>query len=167
MIVCPYCAHKNREGFLFCEDCGQALNGSNSPTTLPTRKLDPSAADLAARATWGTARFAQEAAVVMHIRDAAEPLVLQPPKKIVIGRSDSTSTQNPDLDLTPYNALEKGVSRIHAVILRSEDTLSIMDMGSINGTYLNGTRLLADQPRVLRDGDEIRFGKLVAHVYFK
>jgi hypothetical protein len=24
-----------------------------------------------------------------------------------------------------------------------------------------------DQPRIIRDGDEIRLGKLVAHVYFK
>jgi hypothetical protein len=32
---------------------------------------------------------------------------------------------------------------------------------------LNGQRLIADQPRILRDGDEIRLGKLIAHVYFK
>jgi pSer/pThr/pTyr-binding forkhead associated (FHA) protein len=85
----------------------------------------------------------------------------------VLGRSDNTSTQKPDLDLTPYGALEKGVSRIHAAIERSEDTLTLIDMGSANGTHLNGQRLIPDQPRVLRDGDEIRLGKLVAHVYFK
>jgi pSer/pThr/pTyr-binding forkhead associated (FHA) protein len=66
----------------------------------------------------------------------------------------------------PFGAIEKGVSRIHATIERSEDTLTITDLGSSNGTYLNGQRLIANQPRVLRDGDEIKFGKLVTHIYF-
>ncbi|MEO0564900.1 MAG: FHA domain-containing protein, partial [Chloroflexota bacterium] len=61
---------------------------------------------------------------------------------------------------------EKGVSRVHAVIEREEDTLTIMDMGSSNGTYLNGQRLAQNQPRVIRDGDEIRFGKLTTRIYF-
>ncbi|MCS7071755.1 MAG: FHA domain-containing protein, partial [Anaerolinea sp.] len=62
---------------------------------------------------------------------------------------------------------EKGVSRLHAAICRQDETLTIVDMGSSNGTHLNGQRLIPDQPRVLRDGDEIRLGKLVAHIYFK
>ena len=50
---------------------------------------------------------------------------------------------------------------------RSEGTLTIVDMGSSNGTHLNGQKLMPHQPRVLRDGDEIRFGKLIAKIYFK
>jgi hypothetical protein len=166
MKVCPYCAHTNREGLLFCEDCGQSLT-VGSPTALPTRQLEQSGSAVAAKATWGTARFGQDASIIIHIRDAAEPIVLQPAKQMVLGRADANSTQLPDLDLTPYGALEKGVSRIHAAIHRSEDTLTLVDMGSINGTHLNGQRLIPEQPRVLRDGDEIRLGKLVAHIYFK
>jgi hypothetical protein len=166
MKVCPYCAHANREGLLFCEDCGQSLT-IGSPTALPTRQLDQSGSTVAAKATWGTARFGHDASIIIHIRDAAEPIVLQPAKQMILGRADANSTQTPDLDLTPYGALEKGVSRIHAAIHRSEDTLTLVDMGSINGTHLNGQRLIPEQPRVLRDGDEIRLGKLVAHIYFK
>jgi pSer/pThr/pTyr-binding forkhead associated (FHA) protein len=59
------------------------------------------------------------------------------------------------------------VSRVHAAIERSEDTLTLIDMRSSNGTLLNGQKLVPDQPRVLRDGDEVRLGKLVAHIYFK
>lgn len=167
MVTCPYCGHAEREGVMFCEECGQSLQGAGGNAVLPTRQLDPSANDLAAKATWGTARFGQDASIIIHIRDTTEPVVLQPAKKTVLGRADSTSTQKPDLDLTPYGALEKGVSRIHAAIFRSEDTLTLVDMGSANGTHLNGQRLVPDQPRILRDGDEIRLGKLVAHVYFK
>ncbi|MBZ0308927.1 MAG: FHA domain-containing protein [Anaerolineae bacterium] len=165
MKACPYCGNQNREGMMFCEECGQSLTGSN--TVLPTRKLEQGGNELAAKATWGTARFGQDAFIILHIRDADEPLMIQPAKRTILGRADENSPQKPDMDLTPYGALEKGVSRIHAAIHRSEDTLTLVDMGSANGTHLNGQRLAPDQPRVLRDGDEIRLGKLVAHIYFK
>jgi hypothetical protein len=167
MRICVYCGQKNREGLLFCEECGQNLTDDRTNATLPTRQLDQLPNELAAKATWGTARFGQGSAVIIHVRDAAEPVTLQPARRTVLGRADVTSSVQPDFDLTPYGALEKGVSRIHAAVERSEDTLTIVDMGSSNGTHLNGQRLLPDQPRVLRDGDEIRLGKLVAHVYFK
>jgi pSer/pThr/pTyr-binding forkhead associated (FHA) protein len=165
MIKCPQCGFENRPGVLFCEECGQSLQGTAN-AVLPTKKLEQ-AGDLAAKATWGTARFGQDASIVIHVRDASDPVILQPSKRTILGRSDATSPQKPDLDLTPYGALEKGVSRIHAAIYRSDDTLTLVDMGSANGTHLNGQRLVPDQPRILRDGDEIRLGKLVAHVYFK
>jgi pSer/pThr/pTyr-binding forkhead associated (FHA) protein len=39
-----------------------------------------------------------------------------------------------------------------------------MDMGSTNGTYVNGRRLVPNQTYILRDGDEIRFSRLTAHI---
>lgn len=167
MRICPYCAYYNREGFLFCENCGQRLDTNTPSATLPTRQLELKTEDTTARATWGTARFDQAAHIIMHIRDAPEPIHILHTDRLIIGRSDSTSAHSPDLDLTPYGALEKGVSRTHAIIQRKDDTLTIVDMGSANGTLLNGQRLIPEQPRVLRDGDEIRLGKLVAHIYFK
>jgi FHA domain-containing protein len=167
VITCPYCGHQDREGVFFCQECGQSLQSNLSNTVLPTRQLDATANSAAAKATWGTARFGQDASIIIHIRDTTEPVVIQPAKQTILGRLDSTSTQRPDLDLTPYGALEKGVSRIHAAIHRSEDTLTLVDMGSANGTHLNGQRLVPEQPRILRDGDEVRLGKLVAHIYFK
>jgi hypothetical protein len=164
---CPYCGQRNRLGLLYCEECGQRLVESVSKATLPTRELEFGADDFAARSTWGTARFDQQSFIILHIRDAADAITLQPQQQTVLGRLDNTSPQQPDFDLTPYGALEKGVSRIHAAINRNEDTLTIIDMGSANGTHLNGQRLVPQQPRVLRDGDEIRLGKLVAHIYFK
>jgi hypothetical protein len=165
MIICPYCGFKNLEGILYCEDCGQSLKGGNA--VLPTKQLEQPSNDLAAKATWGTARFGQDASIIIHVRDASQPVIVQPAKRTILGRADTSSTQKPDVDLTPYGAVDKGVSRIHAAIYRNEDTLTLIDMGSANGTHLNGQRLVPDQPRILRDGDEIRLGKLVAHIYFK
>lgn len=167
MKLCPYCGTENREGLLFCEECGHGLTDIASEPTVPTRRLEDSLDELSARATWGTASFGQTSSVIVHIRDATEPVVLNLSERMVFGRADTTSPRQPDVDLTPFGALEKGVSRIHAAIERSDDVLTLVDMGSSNGTHLNGQRLAPDQPRVLRDGDEVRLGKLVAHIYFK
>lgn len=167
MKQCPYCAHSNREGFLFCEECGRRLKNGEGAATLPTKRFETTTDNFTTHTTWGTARFDKDSAIVIHIRDAVEPLTFKPQVQTVLGRMDTSSPQQPDLDLTPYGAMEKGVSRVHAAICRNDDTLTLVDKGSANGTHLNGQRLVPNQPRVLRDGDEIRLGKLVAHVYFK
>jgi pSer/pThr/pTyr-binding forkhead associated (FHA) protein len=49
------------------------------------------------------------------------------------------------------------VSRLHAVLENHGSAWSIRDVGSRNGTYLNGEKI--DAERVLRSGDELRIGK--------
>ena len=82
------------------------------------------------------------------------------------GALTPTAAEAPDIDLSVYAAADKGVSRRHATIIRRENNLNIVDNDSPNGTYLNGQRLVANQPRVLRDGDEVRLGHLVLRVSF-
>ena len=48
------------------------------------------------------------------------------------------------------------VSRLHAVLERYEAGWSIRDLGSRNGTFVNGRRIW--ETKVLRSGDEIRVG---------
>jgi pSer/pThr/pTyr-binding forkhead associated (FHA) protein len=168
MIICSNCTHSNREGMLFCENCGYSITEAAIGTaTVPTRRIDNDPDDSIAKATWGSARFSAGTSIIVHIRDANESITLESKKRIIFGRSDTTSTINPDVDLTAHGAIDKGVSRQHAAIEVSEETVMLLDVGSSNGTFLNGQRLLPNQPRLLRDGDEVRFGKLVAHIYFK
>lgn len=166
MKPCSNCGHVNRVGLLFCEECGRNLAGTMN-ATLPTRKIQNETNDAAAKATWGSSRFGEGSQVILHIRDASEPLKLPAAPRLTIGRSDAGSVEKPSIDFAPYDALDKGVSRSHATIELSEDTLTLIDTGSANGTFLNGQRLVPNQPRVLRDGDEIRLGKLIAHIYFE
>jgi DNA-binding winged helix-turn-helix (wHTH) protein len=51
-----------------------------------------------------------------------------------------------------------GVSRRHARIVVSGDEATLEDLGSRNGTFVRGERVVA--PSVLQDGDEIRLGSL-------
>ena len=51
------------------------------------------------------------------------------------------------------------VSRHHARLVITADAATIEDLGSTNGTFLRGQRLIA--PSQLADGDEIRLGSVV------
>lgn len=52
---------------------------------------------------------------------------------------------------------DRSVSRLHAVFERYEPGWCVRDLGSSNGTFVNGARLTGE--RVLRPSDEIRVGR--------
>ncbi len=119
-------------------------------------------------ARWGSAHFSARMNLLIYVRGVAEPFVFDANsvEELVLGRFDSDTNTSPEIDLQPFDAADMGVSRRHAVIVRREGSLNIMDAGSYNGTYLNGQRLVPNQPRILRDGDDLRLGHLVLHVKF-
>lgn len=86
--------------------------------------------------------------------------------EMLMGRQDAQSGTFPEVDLTPYGAAEKGVSRQHARIVFLNDELTIEDVGSVNGTFLNGHRIVPYQAMPLHDGDVVQLGTLVLQVFF-
>lgn len=72
-----------------------------------------------------------------------------------IGRPDSALHYYPDVEID----LDDAVSRRHAEVLRREDSYSIVDTGSTNGTLLNGEKLPPHEERLLAHGDRIRVGE--------
>ncbi len=81
--------------------------------------------------------------------------------EILIGREDAVSNIFPDVDLTPYNGEEGGVGRRHAIIRYSGSQYMLEDLNSINFTFLNKQKLAPKTPTALKDGDEIRLGRVV------
>lgn len=71
-----------------------------------------------------------------------------------IGRSSHSLEQ--DIDLTSLD-LNSVVSRNHAVIIYRASQYWINDLGSKNGTFVNGRRIHA-QPVALRSNDVLHFG---------
>ena len=106
--------------------------------------------------------------ITFHLIEAGIALTVQLADQVFIGRHDYDFAPRDklDIDLMEYGAREKGVSRRHAMLCRISNRPSIMDLKSTNGTYLNGVRLEPDKPRILRDGDEICFGKMMCHIHF-
>jgi hypothetical protein len=65
-----------------------------------------------------------------------------------------------EIDLTPYGAMDRGVSRHHALLHLADDHLYLTDLQSTNGTYVAGQRLEPDTPTVVHKGDEVLLGRL-------
>jgi len=76
----------------------------------------------------------------------------------LVGRWDPDSGSFPEVDMENDDP-EARISRKHALI-KFGDTLTIEDIGSLNGTFVNrGPRLEPGSPATLKDGDEIIIGK--------
>jgi pSer/pThr/pTyr-binding forkhead associated (FHA) protein len=79
---------------------------------------------------------------------------------LILGRSEAEGEFAPDLDLTPFDGQNLGVSRRHAAILQYHERLHLVDLESANGTFLGGQRLPSNVPVRLKDGDLLRLGSL-------
>ena len=85
----------------------------------------------------------------------------------VIGRLNAKTGYRPLVDFTDYKGKERGVSRRHATINQRGDLIFVTDHNSLNGTYLNGQRLVPEQARVMRDSDTLRIGHITLIVSFE
>ncbi len=75
-----------------------------------------------------------------------------------IGRPDAATGFTPDVDLRQVDT-SRSTSRRHARIVRRGDTYLLREeIGTANGTFVNGKRLATGVEVELRSGDEVRFG---------
>ena len=83
----------------------------------------------------------------------AGALVLRDGTRVQIALDPVTIGRHPDCDVVLNDA---EVSRQHAEVRREDGGFSIVDLGSLNGTKVNGAGVKA--PRALQDGDVISIG---------
>lgn len=63
-----------------------------------------------------------------------------------------------ECELRPVESGDTSVSRVHCeVVLRPDGTVVVRDAQSRNGTFLNGTRVMGEQP--LTPGDQVQLGE--------
>jgi len=186
-ITCPKCGHVNRPGILVCENCGTLMisdkqGEAEKPATKRFDSDKPAVDDAeqtyrqasetsellsAAVNSAGSTNFTDNMVLRLEIDGAPTPILLHPKAETSIGRRDPATGTMPDVDLSAYAGYRLGVSRKHAFIRLKNHQLEIYDLGSSNGTSVNGVRLIAHQPHVLRDGDEILLGKMMVRVLFQ
>lgn len=166
MQICPHCGKENAIGDGYCYSCGHILPHALR-ADAGTSKLDDIYEELSPQRRWGTAYFDRSGELELSFRDTGETLLITVDGEVVLGRAhDDQALNQPDVDLSPFGAVEKGVSRVHVKFVRLHDTLTVVDLNSSNNTFLNGQRLIPFEARILRDADELRLGHMVIRVMF-
>ena len=166
MIKCPSCGKRHPENTLFCDDCGAYLLAEGRKRTDPLAVEDVDWLDTEFGTTGSLdSHDADPTPIRLSIVDTGRQIEFTLDREISIGRLDPATATFPDIDLTNDEALEKGVSRRHAKITRKGTELYLEDLGSVNGTLLNGKRLTPYLPHALSNRDEIRIGRLLMRIH--
>ena len=166
MITCTFCQTTHPDNTIFCDECGTYLLEKHKPETDPLKEQVRSSIGSATGSLTLPAaeRGAGPHSVRLLIEHGRREVELSLDKAIHLGRLDPLSDNLPEVDLTDVGGIEKVVSRRHARLLKREGVLIVEDLGSINGTYVNGQKLASYTAEVLKDGDYLQLGKLIIQV---
>jgi pSer/pThr/pTyr-binding forkhead associated (FHA) protein len=177
MNKCPNCGHENRAGEIICSNCGTNLLTGEKPTE--TKKLDKKHEDdltrefgddiLSTDTASGADIFPSNATLRLEIVGSPLPINVKFSKPtLTLGRRDPATGALPDIDLAPFAGYRMGVSRRHSQIRRADEGyLELFDLGSSNGTFLNGQRLNSHTPYRLNNYDRVALGQIVFQVVFR
>lgn len=143
---------------MFCENCGVQIAELELDTyTIKTDKIK-SALENTGEIDHKPDHF--ESWASLHLIDSGHILPLGDKREFTLGRASENQPIMPDIDLTPYQAYANGVSRIHALIKRKDKHVSVMDLDSSNGTYMNNERLKPNVETPIDNNDILSLGKL-------
>ena len=146
-VFCNQCGHRNPPESSFCSSCGSVLDRLDD-RTITLSQVDPlldapgAADDVIVR--------------VADLPDDASLVVRNGPQAGVALALDAPVTRlgrHPDSEI---NLDDITVSRRHAEIERTARGHVVRDVGSLNGTYVNGQRI---DEALLQQGDELQVGK--------
>ncbi|MHB9031559.1 MAG: protein kinase domain-containing protein [Anaerolineae bacterium] len=114
------------------------------------------------------ARFCRRCAYAFAPPLPAILRVLMPPQahwefplrdgETLLGRQGGVLKVQLDLDFYDPDGF---VSRNHARVVTAQRRYELTDLGSANGTFVNGKRLVPNQPYLLTNNDRIRVGRIV------
>ncbi len=138
--TCPSCGIEVEIGDKFCRNCGAVL------------EIAPAAAEMPPAA-------ASQGPLLIVVSSGAE-IPLPAKDEILIGREDPVSGIYPDVDLTPHDGEAGGVSRRHAQLLVEGGKTFVEDLDSTNYTFVNRQRLVPRTRHPLKNGDELRCGRV-------
>ncbi len=170
MLKCPFCQTLHVDNTLFCDECGTYLLEEEGRDTFQLEDEQHELAEesiQASEAAIGPGFSSSSPPVIqLKIANTHRKLEIKLEKILYLGRLDPVANIYPEVDLSNDNGLEFGVSRQHLRIVRRIEGVFIEDLGSINGSFINGQKLAPYQPEPLMDGDIIRLGRLDVEVSF-
>lgn len=168
MIICQQCQKTQLEGSIFCTECGAKLrnvSGTVTQSFVPNPELLKFVG--AQENSSGELVQEPEPKIILHILKSGEQLSLSGQEDFTIGRSSEGQSIIPDVDLSPYNAYQEGVSRIHAAFKITGNQVNLIDLSSVNGTTVNDSKITPNVYHPLQSGDMITLGRLKIQVLLR
>ena len=118
-------------------------SGALQAPEMPAQEKPP------APSTMAPQKLVHVSGMEMHLSTSSETLV---------GRRDPVTGIHPDVDLTPVDT-QRSTSRRHAKIYRRGGKFfACEEIGTMNGTFVNGERVETGVPVEIKAGDEVQFG---------
>lgn len=160
MPYCTRCGHQNPEGSNYCARCGEPLErtapqqaaeaGHSGDTTkvIPVIPDETVLAELSEEDEAAVDALPVGSALLVVRRGAGEG------SRFLVDSDVTTVGRHPNSDIF-FDDIT--VSRHHAEFVRTPDGVDVRDQGSLNGTYVNRTRI--DGETTLKSGDEVQIGK--------
>ena len=156
--VCPTCGQSDSPGEIFCNNCGVQLPPVSVGAPAPPVPVSPAPtppkpfqAPLPASVVTGR--------LVVLTTNSHIPIPAGK-QEVLVGRFDPANPPEPEIDLVPHGGEQAGVSRRHCQLVADAGGTFVIDLNSTNSTFLNRTRLEPGRRYPLRDGDELRLGKM-------
>jgi serine/threonine-protein kinase len=100
----------------------------------------------------------QDVKIRLKLPDSGQEISTPGRTQLVIGRTFKDA--RPDIDLGPFGGSQAGVSRLHSRLIRHGNEWSVEDLGSTNGTFVNGAKVDPHQKKRIKSGDVIRCGQI-------
>lgn len=171
MILCPNCHHQEIVGALFCSECGaQLVMNERVDTQTIRRNVSDMLTPLLNQnkpAQESLTGGLSEPVVSLFLVDNGQILHLAGRTEFTLGRITEGQPILPDVDLSTFEAYTQGVSRLHASIKVNYQKVSITDLGSSNGTRVNGQKIMPHIEYPLNHGDMIALGKLKIQILIR
>ena len=169
--VCSICSTKNELEAVVCRQCGAELAdpfldpGAKTKTSdMPA--LSPEIVQDRHREWHVDDAEAPGRGIAIYIEDELQPAFIDSREEIVIGRRAGV-TSDVSLDLAPVGGYHLGLSRRHAVIRWTEGGYEVLDLGSVNGTWLNDERLVPHRAYPLPSGSHLRLASMRLFVLYR
>jgi hypothetical protein len=136
-----------------------------APADAPPPASQPPTAPIVPAAT-APAAPPQPAGITLELSGpAASSTLAFSGSEMHVGRRDADAGIYPEIDFDGNDIVVDAGERVHAVsrrhgrIFRDGDVLKYEDVGSTNGSTINGTPVLPNDPQPLKDGDRIVLGR--------
>ena len=157
---CPVCKNKNERNAVVCVHCGASMEGISTNMVRTTSDTGGPSIDLSKIPDSFIDRsLIPEDGIAIYAAGTLKPYYLRITDEIIIGRKGNDNLENL-LDLSELDGYNMGISRRHLRIRNVENGYEITDLASTNGTWMNEERLVPNKPYVLKNGSQVRLGRL-------